>query len=51
MADTKNNKCAHRLCSCIAPADSKYCSTYCEAAKDTTDIACGCEHAGCTGSV
>ena len=51
MTDAKNKKCAHRLCSCIAPEDSKYCSPNCEAAKDTTDIACGCGHSGCTGAV
>lgn len=33
----------------MAGADSKYCSLYCEAAKDTTEIACGGEPAGCAG--
>lgn len=51
MTDAKKNKCAHELCSCIAPEGNKYCSAYCEAAKNTTDIACGCEHPACSGSV
>jgi hypothetical protein len=51
MTDAKKNKCAHKLCSCIAPEGNKYCSAYCEAANKTTDIACGCEHPACTGSV
>jgi hypothetical protein len=50
MAD-KENKCAHELCSCLAAEDSKYCSPNCEAAKDTTDLACGCGHPGCEGNV
>lgn len=51
MTDAKNKKCAHELCSCVVGAGSKYCSPYCEAAKDTTDIACGCEHSNCAGKV
>jgi len=51
MKDAKKNKCAHEVCSCPAAADSKYCSPYCEGAKGTTEIACGCEHAGCAGKV
>jgi hypothetical protein len=49
MENRKQEKCAHPSCSCRAGADSKYCSPYCEAAKDKTEIACGCEHAGCLG--
>lgn len=51
MTDTRKNKCAHELCSCTAAEGSKYCSPNCEAAKDTTDLACGCGHSGCTGKV
>jgi hypothetical protein len=51
MTDAGKNKCAHELCSCIAPERSKYCSPNCEAAKDTTDIACGCEHSSCAGKI
>jgi hypothetical protein len=40
-------KCAHPACACHRAEDSKYCSAYCEDAKDTTEITCGCGHAGC----
>jgi hypothetical protein len=49
--NNEKNKCAHKSCSCPAGDKSKYCSPYCEAAKDTTEIACGCEHAGCSENV
>jgi hypothetical protein len=48
MRETRRSKCAHDLCSCTAAEGSKYCSPNCEAAKDTTDIACGCGHSGCS---
>jgi hypothetical protein len=31
----------------MAEKDSKYCSTYCEDAGDTVELACNCGHAGC----
>ena len=43
----KTEKCAHPNCTCPAGADSKYCSPYCEAAKDTTEIFCDCGHGSC----
>jgi hypothetical protein len=46
MADQKK-KCAHPSCSCSVPADRKYCSQYCEDAKDTLELSCNCEHPGC----
>jgi len=46
MAD-KSTKCAHPSCTCPRTKDSKYCSPYCEAAKDTLELACNCGHAGC----
>lgn len=46
MAD-HNNKCAHPACRCMARESSKYCSQYCEDAKDTTELACNCGHPGC----
>ncbi len=49
MENRKREKCAHAGCSCLAGNDSKYCSPYCESAKDKTEIACGCEHPGCAG--
>jgi len=45
MAETE--KCAHPNCTCPTAGDSKYCSPYCEAAKDTTEIFCDCGHASC----
>jgi hypothetical protein len=39
----------NKSCNCMAGADGKYCSPYCESAKDTTGILCGCKHAGCVG--
>jgi hypothetical protein len=29
----------------------KYCSAQCEAARDTPDIDCKCEHPGCAGRI
>jgi hypothetical protein len=45
MATT--DKCAHPACNCKASEDSKYCSQYCEDAKDTLELSCNCAHAGC----
>ena len=41
--------CAHGPCSCIAPEDEKYCSTFCENAAKVgeTEIRCSCGHPGC----
>jgi hypothetical protein len=47
MAEKTKHKCAHPSCQCQVPGDAKYCSAYCEAAKDTTEIACTCGHTGC----
>lgn len=44
----KDNKCAHPACGCPAAEGSKYCSTYCQDAGDTIEIACGCGHNGCS---
>jgi hypothetical protein len=45
------DKCAHPACNCAASTDSDYCSAYCEDAEDTTEIACGCGHAGCADTM
>jgi hypothetical protein len=45
--DTKPEKCAHPACICSRTKDSKYCSAYCKAAADTTELTCNCGHAGC----
>ena len=50
MADERTEKrCAHPTCGCLAPANSKYCSEYCENAEKSgvSEIGCGCEHAAC----
>ena len=47
MADQSEKKCAHELCNCMAPAGEKYCSTYCENAKDVTTLQCDCGHPAC----
>jgi len=46
MSD-KTEQCAHPACNCVVDEDSKYCSPYCEDAKDTMEISCNCGHAGC----
>lgn len=43
----QQNKCAHTACTCQAAAGSKYCSPYCESAKDRSEISCGCGHEAC----
>jgi len=48
MTDTKTEKCAHPVCSCMTTA-GKYCSVECEAMEKTPDIDCRCEHSGCKG--
>jgi metallothionein len=45
MAETK--RCAHTACNCVAPADGKYCSQYCDDAGNTEELACNCGHPGC----
>jgi len=42
MTDSK--KCAMANCLCIPPAGQKYCSPYCEAAKDSVTLECDCGH-------
>jgi len=44
-ADAK--KCEMNGCLCMAPAGSKYCSAYCEAAKSETKLECDCGHPAC----
>lgn len=43
----QQRKCAHGSCDCLAAPDSKYCSAYCEGAKNTVEIGCNCGHPGC----
>ena len=45
------DKCAHKMCSCMAAEGSKYCSPQCEDAKDLTTLACECGHPHCRGEL
>jgi hypothetical protein len=48
MASPK--KCAHPACECLVDDGSefgKYCSAWCEAAKDTLELRCECGHPAC----
>jgi hypothetical protein len=47
MTGNARQMCAHPSCNCIAAEGSRYCSPYCEAARDTTEISCNCGHQGC----
>jgi hypothetical protein len=49
MATNTAKKCAHPNCSCLADADSKYCSAACAAVENMPDIDCRCGHPGCKG--
>jgi hypothetical protein len=44
---TETKKCEHPACTCMARAESNYCSQSCEDAADMTEISCNCGHAGC----
>jgi hypothetical protein len=48
MAD-EPKKCAHETCTCMAPADSKYCSLFCQDSAGLTTLKCDCGHAACAG--
>jgi len=51
QTEVAGKKCAHPSCNCQTAKGAKYCSAYCEDAKDTTEISCNCAHAGCELSV
>jgi metallothionein len=51
MTALEAKKCAHPNCSCQVQSGEKYCSAQCEAAGDTPDIDCKCEHPGCAGRI
>ena len=42
-------KCAHDTCNCIPKDGKKYCSTFCEDAKNVTTLKCDCPHPECSG--
>jgi hypothetical protein len=48
MASPKT--CAHPPCECLVDERSefgKYCSSWCQTAKDTPELKCDCGHPGC----
>lgn len=47
---SKQEKCKHPACSCMAPEGQSYCGDWCKDAKNMTEIACQCKHPGCRGS-
>jgi hypothetical protein len=44
---TESKKCEMAGCLCMAPAGQKYCSSYCETAKDAVKLECDCGHPAC----
>lgn len=51
MADENTKTCEHSICSCTSSDDSDYCSPYCQAAGDSTELACNCGHTGCAAEL
>ena len=47
MSDKTPKKCACPPCSCLAPEGKKYCSMYCEDARNLSLLQCECNHPGC----
>jgi hypothetical protein len=53
-AENMTDKCAHRICSCPARADTGYCGNYCATVSKDPDAGavCGCGHPECkTGDI
>ena len=50
MAATTPKKCANAACSCVPPANAKYCSAHCEGVAQKVEILCSCGHSGCETS-
>jgi hypothetical protein len=46
----QTKKCEHPACNCLVAKGTKYCSQYCEDAKETIELSCNCRHAGCAMS-
>jgi hypothetical protein len=46
----ETSKCDHPACNCFVRKGTKYCSQYCEDAKETIELSCNCGHAGCAMS-
>jgi hypothetical protein len=39
VAEEKDKKCAHPVCSCKVSGQDKYCNEYCKDARDYTELA------------
>jgi hypothetical protein len=48
MTTTETKKCAMQGCLCEAAPGKKYCSNYCEAAKNSIKLQCDCGHEACS---
>jgi hypothetical protein len=44
---TDVKKCAMKNCLCTPPPGQKFCSPYCETAKDEVTLECDCGHPAC----
>ena len=47
MAAQTPKKCGNAACSCVPPANAKYCSAHCEGVAQKVEILCTCGHPGC----
>jgi len=49
MQESLTNKCAHKICSCPAKADTGFCGNYCQAASNdpVAGSVCRCGHPEC----
>ncbi|HEY8460105.1 MAG TPA: hypothetical protein VIM99_06970 [Blastocatellia bacterium] len=49
ITESVTDKCAHKICSCPARADTGYCSNYCMTASNSpdADLVCRCGHPEC----
>lgn len=47
MAAQTPKKCGNAACSCVPPANAKYCSAHCEGVATKVEILCTCGHPGC----
>jgi len=43
----ETKKCDHPACNCQVAKGSKYCSPYCEDAREIIELSCNCRHRGC----
>ena len=46
----ETRKCEHPACNCRVGKGKKYCSQYCEDARQTIELSCNCRHVGCAMS-